>query len=171
MPSVRQPLPPGPTPPTADAFAEMFVAAFKFAPIGMALLDLDSAGLRVNLALSEMLGYSEREFLKIDSRAIVPPEDIDEDFRLRDLMLSGAFPSYEREKRYIHRKGHIVWAHVSCCLVHDRDGHPSNFLLHAQDITQRKTTEARLRESEERFRATFEQAAVGILHIALDCRM
>ncbi len=35
---------------------------------------------------------------------------------------------------------------------------------------ERKQTEDALRESEQRFRVTFEQAAVGILHIALDGR-
>ncbi|NJM77977.1 MAG: PAS domain S-box protein [Acaryochloridaceae cyanobacterium RU_4_10] len=38
------------------------------------------------------------------------------------------------------------------------------------DITERKRSEQALQESEERFRATFEQAAVGIAHVGLDGR-
>jgi diguanylate cyclase (GGDEF)-like protein/PAS domain S-box-containing protein len=40
----------------------------------------------------------------------------------------------------------------------------------ARNISDRLTAESSLRESEERFRATFEQAAVGISHIDLDGR-
>jgi len=39
-----------------------------------------------------------------------------------------------------------------------------------QDIAERVQAEERLRESEERFRATFEQAAVGIAHVGTDGR-
>jgi PAS domain S-box-containing protein len=38
------------------------------------------------------------------------------------------------------------------------------------EITQRKRIEEALRQSEERFRATFNQAAVGIAHVAMDRR-
>jgi PAS domain S-box-containing protein len=38
------------------------------------------------------------------------------------------------------------------------------------DITARRHTEERLRESEERFRGTFENAAVGMAHVGLDGR-
>src|SRR5215216_7928966 len=47
-------------------------------------------------------------------------------------------------------------------------GEPTNFATIARDITERKRAEEELKESEERFRATFEQAAVGIAHNAPD---
>jgi PAS domain S-box-containing protein len=47
------------------------------------------------------------------------------------------------------------------------DGTVVGLVAVSSDITQLKDAETALRESEERFRATFEQAAVGIVHIDL----
>jgi PAS domain S-box-containing protein len=43
-------------------------------------------------------------------------------------------------------------------------------VVNQRDITERKRAEEALREGEERFRSTFQQAAVGIAHVALDGR-
>lgn len=62
--------------------------------------------------------------------------------------------------------GEIIDVEVFLRLVslEDRDA----ILATVRDVTERKRAEEGRRESEERFRATFEQAAVGIAHVAPD---
>ena len=50
------------------------------------------------------------------------------------------------------------------------DGEAMGISVFGKDITERKLAEMQLRDSEERYRATFEQAAVGIVHASFDGR-
>jgi PAS domain S-box-containing protein len=117
---------------------ERFRNAFDNAPIGMALMGLDSRWLKVNPALCEILGYSEQELLATNSEALTHFEDgLVGQGALRRI-LAGEMASCEVEKRYRHRHGQTVWTLVSVSLVHDPRNKPLYFISQIQDITERK---------------------------------
>jgi len=125
-----------------------FSSAFEHATIGMALVAPDSRGLRVNKAFCKMLGYPEAEMMLTTVGRITHPEDVAEDLRQRDLCLSGVKHTYRREKRYLHRDGHVIWGDLTCTLVRDDAGRPVHFISQVQDISQRKQAEQRLRDAQ-----------------------
>jgi len=66
--------------------------------------------------------------------------------------------------------GSTFHAHGLITALIDDWGHRVGTACSIQDITRQKETDEALRSSEERFRATFEQAAVGMAHLAPDGR-
>ena len=135
---------------------QQFSSAFEHAAIGMALIAINSRRLRVNSAFCQMLGYSEAEMLARTVHDVSHPDDVEWDLLQRKKALAGEIETYQWEKRYIHKSGHIVWGYLTCSLVRDADRKPLHFISQVQDITERKEAERTLRESEERFRALTE---------------
>ena len=62
-------------------------------------------------------------------------------------MLDREIATYQMEKRYIHKQGHIVWVLLSVSLVRDAEGAPLNFISQIQDITERKCAQEAVREN------------------------
>jgi PAS domain S-box-containing protein len=131
---------------------ERFRGAFEFAAIGMALVAPDGRWLRVNPSLCRIVGYSPEELRATTFQAITHPDDLETDIEYVRRMLEGSISHYEMEKRYFHKDGHLVWILLSVSLVRDGEGRPLYFVSQIQDINARKEAEARLIESELRYR-------------------
>ncbi|MEQ8961149.1 MAG: PAS domain S-box protein, partial [Coleofasciculus sp. C2-GNP5-27] len=131
---------------------ERFRNAFDYARIGMALVDLDGRFTKVNQSLCEMTGYSESELLATTFQAITHPDDVAADVTLAKRLLAGEIRFYQLEKRYIHKQGQIVWILLSGSLVRDFQDQPLYFIAQIQDISDRKSTEKRLRQHQHRLK-------------------
>lgn len=126
--------------------AEVFRTAFESAPIGLAVVTPNGRYRRVNPALCEFLGYSERELLTKTWQEVTDPNHLEIDTDQTTKLLNGEIDSYQLEKQYVHGHGHLVWGHLSATLVRDRHGVPLYFVCQIQDITNRKAAEQRLIE-------------------------
>lgn len=133
-----------------DGVEDTFEAAFVNAPIGIALVGLDGRFERVNPALCRIVGYDAQELTKLTFQDITHPDDLDVDLDLATRVLSGEIPSYQMDKRYFTKDGHIVWIRLSGSLVRDANDQPVRFVSHIEDISARKRDEELLRRQATR---------------------
>jgi PAS domain S-box-containing protein len=121
---------------------EKFRNVFEGSGIGMAILSLDGKFTKVNTVFCEMLEYKEQELISINFRDVTHPGDIEKSVGLvKDLLKSSARESSLIEKRYLTKKGEIIWALTSVSLLTEFEGKPLYFIVQVQDITKRKKNE------------------------------
>jgi diguanylate cyclase (GGDEF)-like protein/PAS domain S-box-containing protein len=119
-----------------------FEAAFDAAPHGVAIVSLDGRFLHVNQKLAAIVGYPAAELVDITFQEITHPDDLDADLSQVDALLAGGIDSYEMEKRYFTKQGHLIWVLLAVAIVREEDGSPRHFISQVQDISERKRLEA-----------------------------
>jgi len=147
---------------------ERFRRTFELAGSGLAHVDLDGRFIRVNRRLCEMFGYSEAELVGMLVKDLSHPEDRDAVDERRKKLITGEVETLRLEKRYLRKDGGTLWMNVAIAMERDAAGRPLYAVSVLDDITARKHAEEALRESEARYRSTFELAGSGIAHIGLD---
>jgi PAS domain S-box-containing protein len=120
-----------------------------------------------NRRLGEMLGYTGEELAKISGKSfqhLMHPDDLallPEWFQRYATLPNGK--SIETEYRLRHADGEWHWfANSSLIFNRTLDGKPKQIIGTAQDITERKRADEKLRESEERFRSLYENSTIGL---------
>jgi len=123
---------------------ERFRSAFDNAPIGIALVSPTGRWLKVNRALSDILGYSEAELLELDFQTLVIPEDLGPTLIKIHELLAGRGSSCQMEQRYLHKGGETVWTSWSVSTATDIKLKQPNLIFQVQDITDKKRAEEQL---------------------------
>jgi diguanylate cyclase (GGDEF)-like protein/PAS domain S-box-containing protein len=129
---------------TLQESEELFRSAFDYAAIGMALVSAKGQWLQVNRSLCEILGYSATELLATNFQKVTHPDDLSHALSNVKQLLKGKIPTYQMEKRFIHKHGHEVWALCSVSRVRDVTSDNVHLIFQIQDITDRKRAEERL---------------------------
>ncbi len=140
-----------------------FRALFERAPFGMAIVDSASGRfLTVNAHLGDMLGFSAEELLGRDFQSLTHPDHLAADLASVRELVSGAVPVIHKEKRYLHRDGHEVWARLSMVKLPVTAGAPARHLSMVEDITEARRHQQEIHDSEARFHALFDLLPLGV---------
>jgi len=135
----------------------LFERAMRHAAIGMALVTADGSFLDVNGALCQLLGRDAESLKLLQLKDVTHPDDLAESFRLVGEMLGGTRDSFQREKRYIHADGHVIWGQVSVACV--GEGSDCLFVVQIVDISQIKRQQQALAHQDDQYRLLAENAA------------
>ncbi len=149
-----------------------FRSMFEQAPLGVALIDVNTGRpLEVNERLAEIVGRPRAELIDIGWETITHPDDLALELNFVEQTKSGARSGFQMEKRYVRPDGSIVWGHLTVASTAVKVDGCEYHLATVEDITERKRSEAALRESEERFHLAFDNANTGMCLIDLRGKM
>jgi PAS domain S-box-containing protein len=150
----------------AKAHLAAIAAAASDAIIGK---DLQGCITCWNGGAERIFGYREAEVLGKSIFLIIPADlHHEEQDILSRLQRGEATEPYETVRR--RKDGTLVPVSVSVSPVKDAQGVLIGGSKVARDITRRKRVQEQLRASEARYRESFDSAAVGIAHVALEGR-
>jgi PAS domain S-box-containing protein len=118
---------------------------------------------------TELFGWSEEEVRGKHLRELsfVHKDDEARVWDVMDRFYAGEMPWVSLQFRTTRKDSfvaHCVWY---CTAIRDPSGKLACILTQVLDVTGREQALAQLEESERRFKATFEQAAVGIAHVSV----
>ncbi len=146
-----------------------FQKLIEYSQDHISLVDAQSKILYANPSIEHMLGYTVEEYIGLSAMDLVHPDDLPHAQAVLQKLLTMPGLTEKVEMRIRHKQGHYVWLEAAVTnLLHD----PSiaAMVSNSRDITERKQAQEKLRQNELRFQRTFDQAAVGISHLALDGR-
>lgn len=141
---------------------------FELNLIGMVTSSPDGRCLEVNDRLCEMWGYSRSELLQMTWRDVTHPADLASDLESFHRLLSGDIDRYFLDKRFIRKDGQIIRTTIAVACVRREDRSIDRVVAFVQDITERRRSEERIRESESQLAAAQRIACTGSFELDLE---
>ncbi len=144
-----------------------FRTVFEAAPLGIVIADPQGYVLEANQAFFKMLGYRKQEINSMTFVDIMYPDDREETIELSNAVREGCITSYQTENRYLKSDGQVLWAIVRTSAVKDHAGDIQYWLGIVEDISERKSAQEALIESEKQYRNILGSIEEGYFEVDL----
>ena len=122
-----------------------------------------------NRGAERLFGYTAQEAIGQSVTMLIPPDRLDEEPAILEQIRRGeAIQNFGTVRRC--KDGRLLNISLTLSPIRNDESEIVGVSKVARDITEHMRAEEALRASEARYRATFDNAAVGIAHVGLDGR-
>jgi diguanylate cyclase (GGDEF)-like protein/PAS domain S-box-containing protein len=125
---------------STDGDEDLYGAAFRAAPLAMAILDSEGRFYRVNDALCELVGQSPDDLLGRPYECIGHPDEMP---AVNHHSAAEAMPGLD-DRKLRHRDGHTVWARVSMRAIRGAAADAPWTICVWEDVDERRRAHDRL---------------------------
>lgn len=119
---------------------ERFRGSFDGTTAGMCALGPNGKIEYCNRAITELLGYSERELQRMTPLDFMHPDDLAGAGQSLRKVFSGEIESYRAERRFVRKNGEQIWTDASLSSIRNADGKVIEVSVFLTDITESKAT-------------------------------
>lgn len=122
----------------------------------------------LNQALCNILGYTEKELLKMSFQSLTHSDDLSGNLELARKLINGEIAYLQVEKRYRHKRDHYVWCRLTSSVVRTDTGKSEFYVSQIEDITEQKqardilTERAKVNAWLSRMQQVFEHTTDGM---------
>lgn len=95
----------------------IFDILWKQSIIGLAEVNIEGKFIKANPIFCEILGYNESELQHKSWKDITHPDDVASFAQMFDKAILSEVTSYAGEKRYITKRGNIIWCNVHTLVI------------------------------------------------------
>ncbi|WP_419213461.1 PAS domain S-box protein [Maribacter sp. X9] len=116
--------------------ADKLTTTFDNSPNGMGVINLDGEWVMVNRNLLKMLGYSKQEFLKLNIKDIIHPEDHKNKTLFTNRFINKKIDYYSSEKRFLKKDGATVHCYLHVAAIHNTDRNDTTLICQIVDMSE-----------------------------------
>ena len=149
---------------------ETYRRIFKESPFYIVLLDMDGKIYDINPSVEKVIGYKKQEVFNQDFRqlSLLPTGFIPTTIENFKSLLKGNIPK-PQDVQFYTKNGEIRWGHFQGSLLNIDNKQLIQII--GQDITVRKETEEKIKDSEERYHTLFENAPNAYISVSANTKI
>lgn len=132
-----------------------FRAIFEMANVGISLVDRGGHYQMLNRRWAQCMGFEIEEMHNLTYEQVTHPDDLASARASFVAMIDGKVDTYRIEKRYVKKDQSLMWADLSVAAIKGQDQQVEYVLGMLVDITERKSSERALMESEQRSQSLY----------------